>query len=112
MAFVCLFFFFKLGVEGYAKAIEKPKEELRRLIMNPTMDANEKLSLINSVYRLALTYLFREEIDGQLDKLFKELDMKDYDVADLYTISVNFQVLRQHGYNLSCGMQFLTMSKI
>ncbi|XP_071689632.1 10-epi-juneol synthase-like [Rutidosis leptorrhynchoides] len=90
--------------KAYAKAIEMPKEELGRLIIDKSMDANEKLSLINSVHRLGLTYLFREEIEGQLDKLFKELDMKDYDVTDLYTISVNFQVFRQFGDNLSCDV--------
>ncbi|PWA71765.1 10-epi-junenol synthase [Artemisia annua] len=30
--------------------------------------------------------------------------MKDYDKADLYTISTNFQVFRQHGYKLSCDV--------
>ncbi|XP_071689626.1 10-epi-juneol synthase-like isoform X2 [Rutidosis leptorrhynchoides] len=90
-----------LEQKAYAKAMEKPKEELGRLIIDTSMDANEKLSLINSVHRLGLTYLFREEIKVQLDKLIKELDMNDYDVAHLYTISVNFQVFRQFGYNLS-----------
>ena len=67
------------------------------------MGSNEKLRLINSVYRLGLRYLFGEEIECQLDKLFKELKMDYYDEADLYTVSINFQVFRQHGYKLSCG---------
>ncbi|XP_024983147.1 germacrene A synthase short form-like [Cynara cardunculus var. scolymus] len=53
-------------LEAYAQAMEEPKEEVRRLIINPTMDPNATLSLIYSVYRLGLTYLFSEEIDGQL----------------------------------------------
>lgn len=91
-------------MKACAKAIEAPKEELRRLIISQNLDSNEKLCLFNYVYRLGLTYLFVEEVQGQLDKLFKELNMKDYDKADLYTISTNFQVFRQHGYKLSCGM--------
>ncbi|KAI3729978.1 hypothetical protein L6452_18651 [Arctium lappa] len=90
-------------LEGYAKAMEEPKEELRRLIIDPAMDTNTKLSLIYSVHRLGLTYLFLQEVEAQLDKLFKDLNLQDYDKADLYTISVNFQVFRHHGYKLSCG---------
>ncbi|MFS7965094.1 Alpha-copaene synthase [Helianthus anomalus] len=50
--------------------MEQPKEQVRRLILNPAIDSNEKLSLIYYVYRLGLTYLFSKDIDSQLDKLF------------------------------------------
>lgn len=90
-------------MEEYAKAIEGHKEELRRLIIGSTIDSNAKLSLINYVYRLGLTYLFVEEIDGQLDKLFTNLNLQDYHEVDLYTISTHFQVYRTHGYRFSCG---------
>ncbi|KAI3740723.1 hypothetical protein L2E82_31194 [Cichorium intybus] len=91
-------------LKAYATAIEEPKEELRRLIINPIMDSNTKLGLINSVDRLGLSYLFGEEIECQLDKLFKELNMEDYDQLDLYTTSINFQVFRQHGYKFPCDV--------
>ncbi|KAI3728482.1 hypothetical protein L6452_17119 [Arctium lappa] len=65
-------------LERIAKAMVEPKEELRRLILDPAM--------------------------GQLDKLFNELNLQDDDEADLYTISVNFQVFRHLGYKLSCGL--------
>ncbi|KAI3678093.1 hypothetical protein L6452_37374 [Arctium lappa] len=90
-------------LERIAKALEEPKEELRRLILDPAMGSNTKLSLIYSVHRLGLTYLFLQEIEGQLDKLFNELNLQDDDEADLYTISVYFQVFRHLGYKLSCG---------
>nr|AZI95569.1 germacrene A synthase [Cichorium endivia]AZI95581.1 germacrene A synthase [Cichorium intybus] len=89
---------------AYVIAMEEPKEGLKRMLMNPTVDSNAKLSLINSVYRLGLRYHFAEEIKCQLDKLFMELKMEDYDEADLYTISINFKVFRQHGYKLSCDV--------
>ncbi|KAI3515130.1 hypothetical protein L1887_13881 [Cichorium endivia] len=91
-------------LEGYAKAMEEPKEEVRKLIVDPTMDSNKKLSLIYSVHRLGLTYLFLQEIEAQLDKLFKEFNLQDYDEFDLYTTSINFQVFRHLGHKLPCDV--------
>ncbi|KAJ9567254.1 hypothetical protein OSB04_003220 [Centaurea solstitialis] len=91
-------------LDAYIKAMEEPKEEIRRLIIHQTVDTNAKLSLIYSLYRLGLTYLFAEEIDSQLDKIFNELDLKDYNETDMYTVSIHFQVFRSHGYKLSCDV--------
>ncbi|KAI3765465.1 hypothetical protein L2E82_15499 [Cichorium intybus] len=90
-------------LEGYARAMEEPKEDLRRLITDATMESNKKLSLIYSVHRLGLTYLFLQEIEAQLDKLFKEFNLQDYVDLDLYTLSINFQIFRHLGYKLPCG---------
>ncbi|KAJ9557892.1 hypothetical protein OSB04_012506 [Centaurea solstitialis] len=92
-------------LEAYGKAMGEPKEDLRRLIINHTIDSNAKLSLIYSLYRLGLAYLFKEEIREQLEKLFNELKLQDYhDIDDLYTISIHFQVFRLHGYKVSCDV--------
>ena len=88
----------------------KPKEELKRMILDTKIDSNEKLRLINCVYRLGLKYMFDEEIDDQLDKLFKELNIEDYDESDLCTVSLHFQVFRQLGYKLSCGKAFTNIT--
>nr|AZI95582.1 germacrene A synthase [Cichorium intybus] len=92
------------GLEGYARAMEEPKEDLRRLITDATMESNKKLSLIYSVHRLGLTYLFLQEIEAQLDKLFKEFNLQDYVDLDLYTLSINFQVFRHLGYKIPCDV--------
>ncbi|XP_071687884.1 10-epi-juneol synthase-like [Rutidosis leptorrhynchoides] len=94
----------KSELKIYAKATEEPKEEVKRLINDQTIDPNAKLSLIYSVYRLGLRYLFIEEIDSQLHKLFKDLTMEDYEETTLYTMSINFHVFRQHGYKVSCDV--------
>ncbi|GJW03300.1 germacrene A synthase short form-like protein [Tanacetum coccineum] len=86
-----------------AKAIVKPKKELKQMRVDPNMDSNDKLSLINCVYCLGLKYMFNEEIDDQLDKLYKELRIENYVEADLCTVSLNFKVFKKHGYKLSCG---------
>lgn len=83
--------------------MEEPKKDLRKLIVDPSMDSNKKLGLIYSVHRLGLTYMFLQEIESQLDKLFKEFNLQDYEEADLCTISINFQVFRHLGYKLPCG---------
>ncbi|KAI7741497.1 hypothetical protein M8C21_007727 [Ambrosia artemisiifolia] len=91
-------------LEAYVKAMDQPKEQLRRLILNPSTDSNEKLSLIYSLDRLGLTYLFLEDIDGQLYKLFNQLNLQTYREADIYTISIHFQVFRKFGYRFSCDV--------
>nr|ALY05868.1 germacrene A synthase [Taraxacum officinale] len=91
-------------LEGYAKAMEEPKEVVRRLIVDPTMDSNKKLSLIYSVHRLGLTYMFLQDVEAQLDKLFKEFNLQDYEEVDLYTTSINFQVFRHLGHKLPCDV--------
>ncbi|KAJ0559855.1 putative germacrene-A synthase [Helianthus annuus] len=91
-------------MEEYAEAMEEPKGQVRKLILDPTMDSNKKLSLIYTVHRLGLTYMFFKEIEGQLDRLFKEFNLEDYVEVDLYTISTNFQAFRHLGYKLSCDV--------
>ena len=86
--------------------MEEPKEVVRRLIVDPTMDSNKKLSLVYSVHRLGLTYMFLQDVEAQLDKLFKEFNLQDYEEVDLYTTSINFQVFRHLGYKLPCGKPF------
>ncbi|KAL8234104.1 hypothetical protein R6Q59_020204 [Mikania micrantha] len=91
-------------LEAYAKTMEQPKEEVRRLILNPAIDTDKKLSSIYSVYRLGLAYVFSKDIEGELDKLFNQLNLQSYQEADLYTISIHFQVFRIFGYRLSCDV--------
>ncbi|KAI3694378.1 hypothetical protein L1987_77343 [Smallanthus sonchifolius] len=91
-------------MEGYTEAMEEPKEQVRRLISDPTMDSNKKLSLIYTVHRLGLTYMFLKEIEGQLEKLFKDFNLEDYVEVDLHTASINFQAFRHLGYKLPCDV--------
>ncbi|KAL7615072.1 hypothetical protein Lser_V15G05653 [Lactuca serriola] len=88
-------------LEAYANALEGPKEAVRNLITDTTFDATAKLKLIYSVHRLGLSYLYPEEIDTELNEIFKKIDLQYYEHVDLYTISVQFQVFRHHGYKLS-----------
>ncbi|KAK9079252.1 hypothetical protein SSX86_000922 [Deinandra increscens subsp. villosa] len=98
-----LFLSFSLDIsmmEGYAKAMEEPKEQVRRLISNPAIDSDKKLGLIYTVHRLGLTYMFLKEIEGQLENLFNEFNLDDYVEVDLHTTCINFQAFRHLGYKL------------
>nr|XP_043636532.1 germacrene A synthase short form-like [Erigeron canadensis] len=93
-----------LELDDYVAAMKEPTDEIQRLIVDSNMDSNEKLCLINCVSRLGLSYLFIKDIEIQLEKLFKELNMEEYNEFDLYTTSVNFLVFRQYGHKLSCDV--------
>lgn len=70
-----------------------------------------KLDLIDSVQRLGVSYHFEREIDEILQQIQAiHSDCCDQDHNDnLYSISLRFRLLRQHGYRISCGMSiFLT----
>ena len=65
---------------------------------------SQQLNFIGSVERLGLAYNFEKEIEEALghvyDKYYHHIDDK-YD--DLYHVSLRFRLLRQQGYNISCG---------
>ncbi|KAG4215821.1 hypothetical protein ERO13_A01G200800v2 [Gossypium hirsutum] len=79
---------------------EELKEEVRRMLVAPMGDSsNQKLPLIDAVQRLGVYYHFEEEIEDALEAIYH--DNNDVD-NDLYTISLRFRLLREHGFNVSC----------
>ena len=90
-------------MEKYAKEVELLKEEVRAMLLDGDTAPAEKMCLINSLHRLGVSYHFEKEIEDQLDHIFQLRSSIDYDEYDLYTISLQFRVFRQHGYNMSCG---------
>ncbi|KAJ0102376.1 hypothetical protein Patl1_05057 [Pistacia atlantica] len=78
-------------------------EEIRKLIIADTKKPAEKLDLIDAIQRLGVSYHFETEVDEILAKVCKahqDSDLRD----DLYSTSLEFRLLRQHGYNISCGI--------
>ena len=67
-------------------------------------DPVEKVKLINSLCRLGVSYHFQAEIEVQLNHIFEsQRNFGDDNYYDLYTVSLLFRVLRQHGYKMSCS---------
>ncbi|CAN1266210.1 Probable terpene synthase 3 [Linum perenne] len=56
----------------------------------------EKLNLVDVILRLGIGYHFEEEIQRLLQQVYD-----DQDGRDLWTVSLRFRLLRQHGYNVS-----------
>jgi len=67
---------------------------------------SQKLNLIDRIQRLGLAYHFEHEIDEQLEQIHRsyfEFHCEDNN-NNLHTIALLFRLLRQQGYNVSCGM--------
>lgn len=92
-------------MEKYAKEIEPLKEEVKTMLMiENSADFAKKMSLIDAVERLGVSYYFENEIEEQLSHIFKELAAKNFDMEyDLYNTASQFRIFRQHGYKIPCG---------
>ncbi|KAL1174633.1 hypothetical protein V6Z11_A04G027800 [Gossypium hirsutum] len=75
------------------------KEEVRKMIVAPMANSTQKLPFIDSVQRLGVSYHFTKEIEDELENIYHN----DNDAEnDLYTTSLRFRLLREHGFNVSC----------
>ncbi|KAI6673991.1 hypothetical protein NL676_001897 [Syzygium grande] len=67
---------------------------------------SQKLNLIDQIQRLGIAYHFELEIDEQLEQIHKiEFEFHCSDNNNLYyMVALLFRLLRQQGYNISCGI--------
>ncbi|XP_049404964.1 viridiflorene synthase [Solanum stenotomum] len=86
--------------EKYAQEIETLKEQTRSLLSAACGTTfAEKLNLIDIVERLGIAYHFEKQIEDMLDQIYKA--DPNFEAHDLNTLSLQFRILRQHGYNIS-----------
>ncbi|XP_022717942.1 (+)-delta-cadinene synthase isozyme XC14-like [Durio zibethinus] len=77
---------------------EELKEEVRRMLVDKS---SQKLHLIDAIQRLGVAYHFGKEIEDALQSIYHEYCNHDLEsVDDLYTSSVRFRLLREHGFNV------------
>ena len=62
----------------------------------------DQLELIENLQRLGLAYHFETEIKNILHNIYNNKDDK-WKNENLYATSLEFRLLRQHGYNVSQG---------
>ena len=85
--------------------VQELKEELRTMLMAPVENVSQKLDLIDDIQRLGVSRHFEKEIEEILRKIHENsyhCDNLQYD-EDLYSAGLCFRLLRQQGYNISCG---------
>ncbi|CAA0815536.1 Alpha-humulene/(-)-(E)-beta-caryophyllene synthase [Striga hermonthica] len=87
--------------EKYAEAIETLKKNVRITIIDAK--SSKLINLIDTVERLGLGYHFETEITDKLEEIYKDLHEK-YEDHDLFTTAQGFRLLRQHQYQVSCGI--------
>nr|AVT42335.1 casbene synthase [Euphorbia pekinensis] len=87
--------------EWYEKQVKVLKENIMVMVCDSACDSVEKIVLIDSLCRLGVSYHFEDAIEEELDRIFNaQLHIFENDY-DLYTISLAFRVLRQHGFKMS-----------
>jgi hypothetical protein len=71
----------------------------------------EKLELIDDVKRLGLSYHFEKEIGEVLDRFlsFETCNGSIINRRSLHEISLSFRLLREYGYDVSPGIQSVTI---
>ncbi|KAG8389008.1 hypothetical protein BUALT_Bualt02G0184700 [Buddleja alternifolia] len=83
--------------EDYGKAIQALKGDARGMLIAEGNTVKDKLILIDTVERLGVGYHFEQEIEDQLQQIFK-FQSQD---SDLFTTALQFRLLRQHRYHVS-----------
>nr|KJB62639.1 hypothetical protein B456_009G428500 [Gossypium raimondii] len=86
---------------GTEKRHQQLKEEVRKMIVAPMANSTQKLAFIDSVQRLGVSYHFTKEIEDELENIYHNNNDAE---NDLYTTSLRFRLLREHGYNVSCDV--------
>ncbi|KAG5223907.1 terpene synthase [Salix suchowensis] len=98
-----LFSFPQTEFESYSRQVEELKENVKAMLINSKEDPVQNIEFINLLCRLGVSYHFDSEIENNLTEIFDDLpnllEKLDY---DLYTLSLLFRVLRQHGFRMPC----------
>ncbi|KAJ9676254.1 hypothetical protein PVL29_024989 [Vitis rotundifolia] len=84
--------------------IEDLKEKVRRELMAAAGNPSQLLNSIDAVQRLGVAYHFEREIEESLQHIYDRFHDADDTDDDLYNIALRFRLLRQQGYNISCGI--------
>ena len=85
------------------KQVEDLKEEIRRKLMNAAGNTFQQLKFINAVKRLGVAYHFEREIEEVLQHIYDSYPDGDDMEGDIYNVALQFRLLRQAGFNISCG---------
>ncbi|KAG4149930.1 hypothetical protein ERO13_D05G363880v2 [Gossypium hirsutum] len=71
------------------------------MIVAPMSNSTQKLNFIDSVQRLGVSYHFTKKIEDELENIYHNNNDAE---NDIYTTSLRFRLLREHGFNVSCDV--------
>ncbi|KAK3179904.1 hypothetical protein Dsin_032626 [Dipteronia sinensis] len=86
--------------EIYTRQAKCMKEKVRAMIENVSDRTMDQLELIDTLQRLGVSYHFVTEIEKILEKVYINSNDVTWRKENLYAVSLEFRVLRQHGYNV------------
>ncbi|KAL0459203.1 UNVERIFIED_CONTAM: Gamma-cadinene synthase [Sesamum latifolium] len=86
--------------QKYVEAIEALMQEARSMLMAKGKTTTDRLILIDTLERLGVAYHFEQEIEDQLQHIFKSHSKREDD-CDLFITALQFRLLRQHRYFVS-----------
>ncbi|GFQ01963.1 gamma-cadinene synthase [Phtheirospermum japonicum] len=95
------------------EVIEALKEEVSSMLrMAKRQTRGEQLVLIDTLERLGVGYHFDQEIEEQLEQIFKSHCENGEEGDDLFITSLQFRLLRQHRHYVSCSKLSLSLCAI
>lgn len=91
--------------ESYTRRADQLKAEVRRMF-HTGVDPSEKLELIDILQKLGLSYHFEDEVKMMLEAIYNNTTHRGEVCKEenLYATSLEFRLLRQHGYSVPQGI--------
>lgn len=86
----------------YAEQVRVLREEVRMMLCK-VKDEIDQLEFIDVMQRLGVAYHFDNEIRNILDNIYNTQETSSKRRKNLYATSLEFRLLRQHGYDISTG---------
>lgn len=71
--------------------------------MDAVGNTSHRLKFVDAVQRLGVAYHFETEIEQVLQLTYDSYPKCDNMKGDIYNVALQFRLLRQAGYNISCG---------
>ena len=92
----------------FVQRFDELKEEVGMIMNQMIDDPLKQLELIDVLQRLGISYRFQKEIKDVLKRTYEKSGKSDdWKKNNLYATSLEFRLLRQHGFNVSQGINFL-----
>ncbi|MFQ6659815.1 hypothetical protein Gotur_028560 [Gossypium turneri] len=85
---------------------EELKQQVRRMLVISTDKPYQNLDIIDAIQHLGVAYHFEKEIEDALHIIYQHHSNNTQIDDDLYTASVRFRLLREHGFNVCCADTF------